>query len=399
MTPIRRILVAALLLLALPARAAPTPITVWHAYRGATRTALETVASRFNATHADLRIELLAIPYDAFADKITTAIPRGEPDLFIFAQDRLGDWAASGLVESVDFWVAPESRAEFLAPTIDALTYEEQLYGLPISFATTALIRNTRLVPDAPQTTDELIATARRLTDAKASRFGFAYENASFYFHAAWFQGFGARVFDGRVNPQLDSPEAIASLAFARRLAHDEGVMPQEISSALVTSLFNQGRAAMVISGSWFLGEIDKDVPFAVSPLPAFASNGERPRPFLTAEGVLMSARSPHKREAFRVMQYLTSTEAGLVLATQGRQASARRDVYDDPTVRRDAALLAFREQLAFTIPMPNTPAMRAVWTPATVAMNQVINGASDPAKALHEAQAEVVKALRGARR
>ena len=35
------------------------------------------------------------------ADKLAVAVPRGNgPDLFIFAHDRLGDWATSGLLET-----------------------------------------------------------------------------------------------------------------------------------------------------------------------------------------------------------------------------------------------------------------------------------------------------------
>ena len=47
------------------------------------------------------------MPYDAFADKITAAVPRGKgPDVFIFAQDRLGGWMEAGnTVEPLDFFL------------------------------------------------------------------------------------------------------------------------------------------------------------------------------------------------------------------------------------------------------------------------------------------------------
>lgn len=380
--------------------AAQTTIVVWHSYRGAERAALESVAKRLHERQPALRLELLPIPYDAFADKVTAAISRGKgPDLFIFAQERLGDWAASGLIESVDFWADDALRAGYLPPTIDALTYDDQLFGLPLAFKTAALVRNTSLAPVAPETTDELVATAKAVTNAAEQRFGLVYENASFYFQAAWFQGFGARVFDRRGAPLLDSRASVASMAFAQALAHGAGIMPQEVTNTLVTTLFNQGRAAFVISGPWFLGEIEAGVPFEVSALPIISPTGERARPFLTAEGVLMSAKSKHKRAAWEAMRFLTGVEAGTIMATEGRQTTARREVYDLPIVQKDRALQAFREQLAFTVPMPNTPAMRAVWTPATAATNKVINGKADPAAAMRDAQAELVKALQGARR
>ena len=156
----------------------------------------------FNAKQSDIKLELVTIPYDAFADKITASIPRGKgPDLFIFAQDRLGDWAASGLVEPVDFWLTDPLRNAFLEPTIEALTYDNAVYGLPMAFKTVALYYNPKLIPTPPATTDEMIAMAKKAT--KGDTFGLVYENANFYFQAAWMQGFGGRVFDKKGKPCL----------------------------------------------------------------------------------------------------------------------------------------------------------------------------------------------------
>jgi maltose-binding protein MalE len=112
-----------------------------------------------------------------------------------------------------------------------------------------------------------------------------------------------------------------------------------------------------------------------------------------------MSAQARDKKAAFAVMQHLTGPAAGVIMAVEGRQTAARREVYDDPQVREDTVLAVFREQLAHTVPMPNTPAMRMVWSPATVMMNKVINGKVAPADAARQAQAEVTQLLKGARR
>jgi arabinogalactan oligomer/maltooligosaccharide transport system substrate-binding protein len=393
---------AALAMTALPVGAmAATEVVVWHSYRGGEQAALEEVAKTFNGKNKDVQIKLLQIPYDAFADKITAAIPRGKgPDLFIFAQDRLGDWAANSLIEPVDFWLDDELRKAFVEPTLEALTYDDAVFGLPIAFKMTALIYNKKLVPTPPKTTGELIAMAKKATDAKAGRFGLVYENANFYFQSAWMQGFGGKVFDKKGKPTLDTPEVISSMKFAQKLAHESGIMPEEVSSILVTTLFNKGDAAFVINGPWFLGEIDKKVDYGVAVLPTIDEAGGKPaRPFLTAEGIIMSAKSQDKKAAFEVMKYLASTEAGKVLATKGYITVARKAVYDDPAVKGNAKLMVFREQLKATLPMPNTPAMRMVWSPATTAMNKIINGKADPTPAMKEAQEEVAKLVKGARR
>jgi arabinogalactan oligomer / maltooligosaccharide transport system substrate-binding protein len=205
-------------------------------------------------------------------------------------------------------------------------------------------------------------------------------------------------VFDKSGKPTLGDQSVIDSMAFAQDLAKKQGIMPVEIGSTLVTTLFNQGKAAMVINGPWFMGELDKSLPFKVTQLPTISKSGKKATPFLTAEGVIMSAKSADKKAAFEVMKHLTSAESGKVMASVGRQTSARREVYDDPTIAKDEVLAAFREQLKTSVPMPNTPAMRMVWSPATTAMNKVINGDADPAAAMKECQAEVEKVIKGAR-
>lgn len=397
----RSALLCALLLLLAPTFAlAKTTINIWHAYRGKEEAALKKVVDAFNQKGGAIEIQLLGIPYDAFADKITAAIPRDKgPDLFIAAHDRIGDWAAKQVIEPVDFWLTDDIRGRYLPPTMKALTYDDAVYGLPMAFKMVVLFYNPALVPSPPATTDDMIAAAKKATDAGKQRFGLVYENANFYYQMAWMHGFGGEVFNKRGKPTLGSDEVIASLAFARRLARDEGIMPQEVTASLVTTLFNKGQAGMVISGPWFMGEIDPSVRYQVATLPTISQNGKKAQPALTAEAIIMSAKSPHKKEAFEVMQYLTGVEAGVVMATEGRQPVARREVYDDARVKGDATLQVFRRQLDTAVPMPNTPAMLMVWSPMTTAMNKVINGDTPPADAAKAAQEEIAKLVKGARR
>ena len=77
MESLRRVAALALTaLVAAPATAA-TEIVVWHAYRAEEKAALEKVAGAYNAAHPNTHVSTLAVPYDAFADKISAAVPRG----------------------------------------------------------------------------------------------------------------------------------------------------------------------------------------------------------------------------------------------------------------------------------------------------------------------------------
>lgn len=379
---------------------AATTVSLWHSYRAREKKAIEEVAETFNAKNTDVQIKLLYVPYDAFADKITAAVPRGKgPDLFIFAQDRVGDWAVSELIEPLDFWLTEEQREAFLPPTLEALTYDDSVYGLPMTFKMVALFYNKDLVKQPPKTTDEMVAIAKKHTNSDQKKYGLVYENANFYYQGMWLQGFGGDVFDRRGKPVLASPEAVASMKFAQSLAREQGIMPKEISSVLVTTLFNNGQAAMAIDGPWFIGSIDSGVNYGVAVLPTITATGKPATPFLTSEGIIMSAKSENKKASFEVMEYMTSPEVAKVMAKKGRQTVARKEAYDDPAIANDPVLTVFRKQLKNSAPMPNSPAMRMVWSPATTAMNKVINGGVAPAEAMAEAQADVAELVKKARR
>ena len=397
---------AALLLGAclLPAQAAPTELTVWHAYRGKEKAAFEKVIANYNAAAAKkgIGVTTLAVPYDAYADKITAAVPRGKgPDVFIFAQDRLGGWVEGGnTVEPISFFLDDATRAQFLPTMLDAMTYRDTVYGLPLNYKSITLIYNKKLVSAPPKTSGELVKLAKSLTDAKTGRFGLAYAYNDYYYHAALQNAFGGRAFDPGPKPALNAKENVAAMNLLLRWIRKDGILPAEPSSALITSLFNEGKAAMVFSGPWFLGEIAPGIDYGLAPLPAIDEAGGKPmRPWLTIEGVYVSRSSSHKEAAYDLAKYLVSEEAGLVLAVEGRQLHTNRAIYERKVVADDPVLAAFRRQLDSATPMPNFAEMTVMWSPATTAMNTIVRGAAGPAAALGKAQASVEKDIAALRK
>lgn len=393
---------SALALLPRPA-SAQTELKLWHAYRAEEKAALEKVVAEYNKANAakGIKVTTLAVPYDAYADKISATVPRGEgPDLFIFAQDRLGGWIEAGkTVEPIDFYLDDATKGRYIPTTLEAMTYRGTTYGLPLNYKVITLIYNKKLVSKPPATTKELVEVARKLSDKKAGRFGLAYSYSDFYYHAALMNGFGGGVFKNG-KPTLNSPENVKSIELVTRWVDKDGILPAEPSSALITSLFNEGKAAMVFSGPWFLGEVDKKLEYGLARLPTVdEAKGQPMRPWMTVEGVYVAAPSKNKEAAYDFARYLTDVPAGKVLALEGRQSPANKAVYEDKAVSADPILKAFRDQVEVAVPMPNMPEMSMVWSPATSAMNGVLKKTSKTKAALDKAQAQVAKDVAGLRK
>ena len=380
------------------AAAAPVDLVVWHAYRGAERTAFEKVIADFNRSHAGrIAVSTLAVPYDAMADKITAAVPRGKgPDVFIYAQDRLGGWVEAGnTIEPIDFFLEDRVRRRFLPATMEAMTYRNTVWGLPLNYKVITLIYNKKLVPQPPRTTGELVRIAKRLTDEATGRFGLVYWYSDFYYHAPLMNAFGGGVFDAQGRPAVDQPANVRSLELLTRWLEKDRILPAEPSTALITALFNGGKGAMVFSGPWFLGEVSSSIDVGLAPLPTVDEAGGKPmRPWITVEGAYIAGPSKHKEEAWELVTALTDLPAARVMALEGRQTPANSAVYDDPKVKADPILAVFRRQVETGVPMPNRPEMTMVWSPATTAMNVVVQGRAEPAAALADAQKEVVERI-----
>ncbi len=363
--------------------AAPRPVALWHSYRAEEAQALQELADRFNGSQADYRLDLLAIPYDAMASKVSSAIPRGHgPDLFVFAHERLGGWAEGGLLAPVD--LRPD---RFLPGTAQAFQWKGRQLGAPLAFKTLALFYNRRLVPSPPSTTDELVAVATRLTDVGAGRFGLAYQSGDFYYHVPWIFGFGGALFDDQGHLDIDTAPVAASLRFVADL-QARGLIPQEATSALVTQLFSEGKAPMAINGPWFVGELPQGLDYGVAPLPAVSATKLPARPFLTVEGLFVSANAREPAGAARALAFLTSDEAALTRA-HARQLVANRASYLDPRVASDPVLAAFRTAAERAVPMSTAPEMQLLWEPAQGALRAALRG-EDPRDALRSAGSQL---------
>jgi arabinogalactan oligomer/maltooligosaccharide transport system substrate-binding protein len=321
-------------------------------------------------------------------------VPRGKgPDVFIFAQDRLGGWVEAGqTIEPIDFFVDDKVTSQFVPGMMPAMTYRDTVYGLPLNYKSIAMIYNTALVKTPPKTTGELVKLAQGMTDASTGRFGLAYEYSNYFFHAALMNAFGGQVFAPGPVPVIDSAQNVAAVKTMLKWYKKDGILPADPSSTLIASLFNEGKAGIVFSGPWFLGEVQDKVKYAIAPLPTVDEAGGKPmRPWLTVEGVYVSAGSAHKEAAYAFAEYLVSKDAAIVLALEGGQLPTNKAVYADPRVMKNATLQGFRKQLDTAVPMPNYAEMTLMWSPMTTAMNKIVKGAATPEVALQEAQ-ETVK-------
>nr|WP_211193689.1 extracellular solute-binding protein [Pyxidicoccus fallax] len=351
------------------------PLKLWHAYRGGEEAALIQVAERFTAK-TGVKVDLLAVPYDAYGAKLTNAIPHGAgPDVFIFNHERLHNFHSQHLLAPATGVIV---RSDYFPNTVQALELDGQVYGYPMAQKSLALYVNKKLVPTPPRTTEELLRMLPALSKADEGRFGLVYESGDFYFHAPFLFGFGGELFDASGRALFDTPGMTKSLAFVKKL-QDDRYLPQEVSGALVKSLFNDGRAAMVISGPWFAGEVSPAVDYRVVALPVVSETGIPLKPFLGVEAAFVSAQSKQGEKAQQLARFLSTGESSRIRVTVGRQIPAEVAAYQLPEVKDDVLISSFREAARDATPMPSSLEMLRVWEPMKLALRGVLQGGTAP--------------------
>jgi arabinogalactan oligomer/maltooligosaccharide transport system permease protein len=362
-----------------PTLAQAEPLRLWHAYRGLEEKALEQVL----ATWQGERVEPLAVPHEAFATKLSAAIPLGDgPDLFIDAHERLGDYRTRGLVAPVgDALGGPGGRGAYREHTLRAVELDGTAYGVPLSQKCLALYVNTSLVDEVPGELEGIVALRDELPEGV---YPLVYEAESAFYHAAVLGAFGGSYLGPEDSFGFVGGPAERSLGLVRGLI-DQGAIPADADGALVTQLFRSGRAAFAISGPWLATDLaDAAVPYRVALLPRVRATGQPLRPLLTVEAVMLSPDGAERSEARALARHLASVESAEVRQTVARIVSARGDV---PLPPGDQYLEVFTKQAEVAEPMSTRIAMRATWEPANQAIKKVLRGDTTAESALLEAK------------
>jgi len=353
---------------------------------------LQALGEQFEAD-TGIALEIVEFPNNEIRDQFTTAAPAGEgPDIVIGAHDWLGEMVVNGLLTEVNLG---EKSDEFVPAAVNAFNYEGTIYGMPYALENVAFYYNKSLVPEAPATWDEVRAISEELVESGASDYGWVIqENDPYHFFGVQ-TAFGGYVFgfdeETGYNPEdvgIDSEGSIEAFSFVESYAAD-GLMPAGLDADGMRILFEEGQAAMVISGPWdlerFSDALGDDLGIASIPGQGDIEQGS---PFLGVQGFMISAFSEQQELANLFLVEYVATEAIMTeLFEVGGRPSAYLAVAENV---EDDALLAFGEAGSTGLAMPAIPEMSAVWSNWGGAMEQIIQGRAEAEAALTDAAANI---------
>ncbi|WP_420113607.1 sugar ABC transporter substrate-binding protein [Pseudactinotalea sp.] len=324
---------------------------------------VETVVKNF----ADIRADFLA------------QVPTGEgPDITVGAHDWLGSFIINGVVDSVDL---AGMEGDFESVALEAFTYDGQLYGLPYALETVAVVRNTDLVEETPDTFDEMIA----MGEAAGTRYPFVINTGGTtgdgYTYYGFQTSFGAPVFEQNDDGSYTNTVGMGGDAgeqFAEWLGEQgaAGVFSTDWDYDISVQEFADGNAPYTVAGPWAISAFtDAGINVAVDPIPS--AGGETAAPFVGVQGFYVSAQSANALIANDFLTtYMATPEAMRALHDADPRIPAMTVVAED--VASDPVTAGFLASSQNGTPMPSIPEMADVWEYWNTAEATIIGGA-DP--------------------
>ncbi len=256
------------------------------------------------------------------------------------------------------------------------MTYQGKLFAIPMFAESVALVYNKKLVPKAPATWAEFLKVAQDNTGN--GKFGFLADLSNAYMNYGIVSAYGGYVFkntNGTLNIKdigLANAGADKASAFLNDLRYKYNLVPEGVSGDVAKGAFTDGRLAMFLTGPWDMGDIKKaGIDYGITTFPTPPGASGKWSPFVGVQGTMINAYSKNKVAAAGFAKQISSSDAQFAFNKAGGRIpvslSARTKLKSDPVVA------GFGKSISAGTPMPNVPAMGAVWAPWSAAIAQSV--------------------------
>jgi multiple sugar transport system substrate-binding protein len=384
--------------------AARTRVVLRYQPLGADPRPLRALVDGFERENPGVEVELQAIPSssDLAHQLLVTALAAGAEDLDAFVLDVIwvAEFARAGWLADLSGAFPPgRLREDFLSGPADVDVQGGRTRAVPWFVDVGLLYYRKDLVPRPPSTAAELESLSRDAASRAPGIAGYLWQGRQYeglsvaFFEALWGRG-GEPLAGGRL--RLDSPAAREALGWLRGLVA-RGVSPRSVAVSAeedTRRAFQEGHAAFMRNWpyAWpLLQEEGSPVRGRVGVAPVPGESGPGPGA-LGGWQLGVAARSPPERRAaaIRLVAWLTSPEANLVLAAAYGRNPARRAVYADRRLaERNPFIASLLPALERARPRPVTPYYMLLADALQGELSAAVSGLRSPAEALSRAQAQ----------
>ncbi|WP_167956378.1 extracellular solute-binding protein [Anaerosporobacter faecicola] len=373
----------------------PVAITVWH--DGADNI-MQTIQDYVNEQLSADQITVTFEKKTGLTDqlKLYGNDSANGPDLYFYAHDSLGMFAEMGILAPVTDLVEASTMGDFLPMTVDACTYKDTQYMMPVYFETLLFMYNKALWEgEVPSTMDEIYDYMVAHTDTKAGTYALVNQHSTAYNVAPIINGFGGYIINEDAKPGLNEQATKDAITYNKKFAELEA----DGDYNTVTTLFNEGKAAAIMGGPWLVSGIQEaGIDLGIKALSSITlPNGNALAPYSGVQGIgVLKYAAENKKEAIaKVLTAISTDGLGIALCKSANCAPANGKSYNDADVSVNEMAMAMRATASTAVPMPNIPEMSVMWGPAESLLAAVNKSGDDVEKVADQYQKDAETAIK----
>ncbi len=367
---------------------------------------LKQLVDRFNEQRkAEIQVSLREGNADTGQrfDQLRIQFQAGQTDIDVVLGDVIwtAQLAANGWISDLSDRFSEDLRSDFLPGSVEAMTYEDKAYGMPL-FADTGLLyyRENLLeksgFSEPPGSWDELKEMSEKVSRDADLDFGFVFQGAEYEggvcngLEFIWGHGGNALDPGDPTRVVVDSPEAVAGLAAERGMISD-GIAPESVATYKEdesAGSFLNGDAVFLRNWPYvysLVGAEGESVletgQVGVSELPSgeggpgYGTVGDQP--------LYINASSENQEAAWEFVRFLADPEQQKFQAIEGSFLPTLSALYDDEEIRENVPVVPLaQDALQNTRPRPVSPYYSDMSLAMAEQFNDSLKGDASPEEA-----------------
>ncbi len=335
-------------------------------------------------------------PEDA-PGKFQQAAEEGKgPDVWIWAHDRVGEWAESGVINAVT--PSKKVKDDIDPAAWKAFTIKGKVWAYPVAIEAISLIYNKALLKTPPKTFEEIFALDKKL--AAQGRKAILWDYTNTYFTMPMLAANGGYAFRPKPDGTYDEKDTGVNNAGALKGAEllvkmiQQGVMPKGATYADMESQMAQGKLAMMISGPWAWDNLRKaKINFGIAKLPSVA--GKPAVPFVGYMGAMITKAASNAGNADIAREFIENymlTPKGIETINADVPVGAPASKAAYAKMKNDPFIQTSMASARDGVVMPNNPHMGRFWAAMVSALNNMTEGRQTPKEALDAAAKRILR-------
>ncbi|TLX03668.1 sugar ABC transporter substrate-binding protein [Rhizobium sp. MHM7A] len=343
--------------------------------------AFKKVVEAYNSSHEN-KVVMTEVPFSELVQKYATAIAGGQaPDALSMDLIYNPAFAAAGQLEDLTDWAKSLPYFNSLSPSHVRLgTYEDKIYGLPLSVETSVfawnkdLYKKAGLDPEkAPVSWDEITANAERIRALGEDTYGFYFSGGGcggcmIFTFTPLVWGAGADILSAdSKTATLDTPQMRKAVDIYRNMVKKD-LVPAGAASDNGTNFltFTNGKIGQQSLGAFAIGTLvtqHPEINFGVTLIPGVDG---KPSSFAGGDNFVITKGTKKIDTVKDFLGYIYSEDGQKVMAKYG-SLPTRGDIADKVLEGLDP-----RMQIGLN-------AISVAKTPYTLQFNDLINSANGP--------------------